>query len=86
MTNIEKTWIELKTDSLTFENLEQFIEEQKVILKKSANLNSLKWYGSKIGKREKYYFDSVNIVTNYVEKSFDTLTNLITTFDFGLIY
>ena len=33
MTNIEKTWIELKAGSLTFENLEQFIEEQKVILK-----------------------------------------------------
>ena len=63
--------------------MEQFIEKQKVLLKESANLNSLKWYGSKIGEGEKDYFDSVNIVTNYVEKRFDTLTNLITTFDFG---
>ena len=86
MTNIEKTWIELKAGLLTFENLEQFIEKQKVLLKESANLNSLKWYGSKIGEGEKDYFDSVNIVTNYVEKRFDTLINLITTFDFGLIY
>ena len=54
--------------------------------KESANLNSLKWYGSKIGEGEKDYFDSVNIVTNYVEKKFDALINLITTFDFGLIY
>ena len=42
MTNIEKILIELKAGSLTFENLEQFIEKQKVLLKESANLNSLK--------------------------------------------
>ena len=83
MKNIEKTWIELRAGSFNFDNLNQFIEEQKEKLKDSANLNFLKWYGSKIGKGEKDYFDSVNVVTNYVKKRFDTLTYLIQTFDFG---
>ena len=63
--------------------MKQFIEEQKTILKESANLNSLKWYGSKIGQGEQDFFNSVNIVINYVEKRFDTLSNLIATFDFS---
>ena len=83
MNNIEKTWNELKANELNFENLKSFIEDKKEKLKESANLNSLKWYGSEIGKGEKDYFDNVDIVTNYVEKRFDTLTALIKNFDFG---
>ncbi len=83
MKNIEKTWIELKEDWLNINNLNQFIEEQKEKLKESANLNSLKWYGSKIGEGEKDFFDSIKIVKNYVEKRFDKLTSLIATFDYS---
>jgi len=82
MNNIEKTWIELRANGLNFEILKSFIEGKKELLKESANLNFLKWYGSEIGKGEKDYFDSVAIVTNYVEKRFDTLTDLIKNFDF----
>ena len=83
MKNIENTWIELRVGLFNFDNLNQFIEEHKEKLKDSDNLNFLKWYGSKIGKGEKDYFDSINIITNYAKKRFDTLTNLTETFDFG---
>ena len=85
MKNIEKTWIELRADWFIINNLNQFIEEQKEKLKESANLNSLKWYESKIGEGEKDFFDSVNIVTQYIEKRFDKLTNLIANFNFSEI-
>ena len=85
MKNIEKTWIELRADWFIINNLNQFIEEQKEKLKESANLNSLKWYESKIGEGEKDFFDSVNIVTQYIEKRFDKLTILIANFNFSEI-
>ena len=50
MKNIEKTWTELKAGVFNIEKLKAFINEQKTLLEESANLNSLKWYGSKIGK------------------------------------
>ena len=83
MDNIEKTWMELRANGLDFDNLKIFIDSQKELLKESANLNSLKWYGSKIGEGEKDFSDSVDVVINYVEKRFDSLTKLIKDFDFG---
>ncbi len=53
------------------------------MFKESANLNSLKWYGSKIKEGEKDYFANVNIITNYTEKIFDSITFLIRNFNFG---
>ena len=83
MDNIEKTWMELRANGLDFDNLKIFIDSQKELLKESANLNSLKWYGSKIGEGEQDFSDSVDVVINYVEKRFDSLTKLIKDFDFG---
>ena len=83
MDNIEKTWMELRANGLDFDNLKIFIDSQKELLKESANLNSLKRYGSKIGEGEKDFSDSVDVVINYVEKRFDSLTKLIKDFDFG---
>ena len=37
----------------------------------------LKWYNSKIGKGKDDYLKNVKIVINYLEKRFDSLTNLI---------
>ena len=68
MDNIEKTWMELRANGLDFDNLKIFIDSQKELLKESANLNSLKWCGSKIGEGEKDFSDSVDVVINYVEK------------------
>ena len=83
MKNIEKTWTELKAGDFNIEKLKAFIDEQKTLLKDSANLNSLKWYGSKIGKGKDDFVNSVNVVINYIEKRFDSLTNLIANFDFA---
>ena len=84
MKNIEKTWTELKaSDDFNIGKLKEFINEQKTLLEDSANLNSLKWYGSKIGKGKEDFVNSVNVVINYIEKRFDSLTNLIANFDFA---
>ena len=83
MKNIEKTWTELKAGDFNIEKLKAFINEQKTLLEESANLNSLKWYGSKIGKGKDDFVNSVNVVINYIEKRFDSLTNLIANFDFA---
>ena len=83
MKNIEKTWTELKAGDFNFDKLKAFIDEQKTLLEESANLNSLKWYGSKIGKGKDDFANSVNVVINYIEKRFDSLTNLIANFDFA---
>ena len=83
MKNIEKTWTELKAGDFNIEKLKAFINEQKTLLEESANLNSLKWYGSKIGKGKDDFANSVNVVINYIEKRFDSLTNLIANFDFA---
>ena len=83
MKNIEKTWTELKAGDFNIEKLKAFINEQKTLLEDSANLNSLKWYGSKIGKGKDDFVNSVNVVINYIEKRFDSLTNLIANFDFA---
>ena len=54
------------------------MKKKKVeLLLESANLNSLKWYNSKIGKGKDDYLKNVKTVINYLEKRFVSLTNLI---------
>jgi len=67
MKNINQTWFEIREEGLDIETLKDFIEEKVELLLESANLNMLKWY----------YLKNVKIVINYLEKRFDSLTNLI---------
>ena len=53
MNNINETWNELKENGLNFDILKEFIREKEDLLYKSANLNNLRWYGSKIGNGKK---------------------------------
>ena len=77
MKNINQTWFEIREEGLDIETLKDFIEEKVELLLESANLNMLKWYNSKIGKGKDDYLKNVKIVINYLEKRFDSLTNLI---------
>ena len=77
MSNISQAWNEVKENGLNLEILKEFIREKEDLLYESANLNNLRWYGSKAGEGKKDYFDSVNIVVNYLEQRFDSLTYLI---------
>jgi len=77
MSNINQTWNEIKKNGLNPEVLKEFIKEKKELLHKSANLNNLRWYGSKIGEGQKDYFDSFNTVVNYLEQRFNSLSYLI---------
>jgi len=80
MRNINQTWNELKKNGLNPEVLKKFIKEKEELLYESANLNNLRWYGIKLGEGKKDYFDSVNVVVNYLEKRFDSLSYLINNF------
>lgn len=62
--------------------MKAFIEEKKDLLYESGNLNNLRWYGSKIGKGKK---DSVDVVINYIEQRFDSLSKIINNFYHDLI-
>lgn len=75
--NINQTWFEIREEGLDIETLKDFIEEKVELLLESANLNMLKWYNSKIGKGKDDYLKNVKIVINYLEKRFESLTNLI---------
>ena len=77
MKNINQPWFEIREEGLDIETLKDFIEEKVELLLESANLNMLKWYNSKIGKGKDDYLKNVKIVINYLEKRFDSLTNLI---------
>ena len=77
MSNINKTWIILKENGLDSETLKLFIEDKKDLLYESGNLNNLRWYGNKIGNGIKDYFDYVDVVINYIEQRFDTLSKII---------
>ena len=43
----------------------------------SANLNFLRWYNSKIGKGIEEYSNAVDIIVNYINLRFESLTRLI---------
>jgi len=82
MSNINNTWTNLKENGLDFQTLKAFIEEKKDLLYESANLNNLRWYGSKIGNG---YFDYVDVVINYIEQRFDSLFKIINNYYKDLI-
>ena len=77
MNNINKTWNEMKENGLNFQMLKDFLEEKKNLLYESAILNNLRWYNSKIGEGEKLFFDSINVVIEYIEQRFESLSYLI---------
>ena len=85
MSNINSTWTILKENGLDFETLKVFIEEKKNLLYESGNLNNLRWYESKIGNGKKEYFDYVDVVINYIEQRFDTLSKIINNYYQDLI-
>ena len=86
MSNINKTWTILQENGLDSETLKVFIEEKKNFLYESANLNNLRWYGSKIGNGKKDYSDYIDVVVNYIEKRFDTLSKIINNYSKDLIF
>ena len=43
----------------------------------SANLNFLRWYKGKIGKGIEEYSNAVDIIVNYINLRFESLTRLI---------
>ena len=85
MSNINNTWTNLKENGLDSQTLKAFIEAKKDLLYESANLNNLRWYGSKIGNGKKEYFDYVDVVINYIEQRFDSLSKIINNYYKDLI-
>ena len=85
MSNINKTWTILQENGLDSETLKVFIEEKKDLLYESGYLNNLRWYGSKIGNGKKDYSDYVDVVINYIEQRFDTLSKIINNYSKDLI-
>ena len=75
----------MSKNGLDSETLKVFIEEKKDLLFESGNLNNLRWYGSKIGNGKKDYFDYVDVVINYIEQRFDTLSKIINNYSKDLI-
>lgn len=90
---IQNEWIYLCDTVLNESVLVDFIEEQRIYLKESAELNFLKWdnfveeydpYGFNWGTRD-YLFGrkgenfegSVDVVKDYVRKRFESLSNVI---------
>ena len=78
--NINQTWNILLEKGFNFQCLQSFIDEKEELLWESANLNNLRWYGSKLGQGQKDYRNYVNIVINYVEQRFYSLSNLISNY------
>lgn len=75
--NISQTWIDLQNNGLNKETLINFIEDKKNLLMESANLNFLRWYKGKIGKGIEEYSNAVDIIVNYINLRFESLTRLI---------
>ena len=90
---IQNKWIYLCNTVLNESVLVDFIEEQRIYLKESAELNFLKWdnfveeydpYGFNWGTRD-YLFGrkgenfevSVDVVKDYIRKRFESLSNVI---------
>ena len=81
MNSIYTTWIALQEDNLNFANLKNFIDNETEKLMESANLNNLRWYGSEIGNGTNDYKNSVQVIIDYIEARFDSLTFLIKNYD-----
>ena len=81
MNSIYATWITLQEDNLALANLKNFINNETERLMESANFNNLRWYGSEIGNGTNDYKNSVQVIIDYIEARFDSLTFLIKNFD-----
>lgn len=78
MININQTWTILQENGLDSETLKIFIEEKKIYyIYESGNLNNLRWHESKIGNGKKDYSDYINVVINYIEERFYSLSEII---------
>ena len=82
MKNINSTWIELQKDKLKLAELKTYIDEEIEKIKDSANLNTLRWYGSLIGNGINDYKGNVQIVINYLETRFEHLSYLINNYNY----
>ena len=85
MSNINERWTTLQKNGLDFQSLKAFIEEKKELLSESANLNNLRWHGSKIGNGKKDYSGYVDTVIKYSEQRFDSLSKIINNYIEDLI-
>ena len=83
MSNINKTWNELKESVLNFTHLSKYITQETNKILVSAKLNYYKWFGSSIENAESEYKNNVSAVTDYVKQRFDILTYLINNYDFS---
>lgn len=70
---------------IRFRKVESIHRRKKDLLYESGNLNNLTWYGSKIGNGKKDYFDYVDVVINFIEQRFDTLSKIINNYSKDLI-
>ena len=88
--NIKKTWDILCNTVLNENVLIDFIEEKKINIKESAELNFLKWdnYEEKrngrrrqwnmgLGRKGENFDISVEVVKDYIRNRFESLSNLI---------
>ena len=82
MKNINSTWIELQKNKLKLAELKTYIDEETNKIKESANLNTLRWYGSQIGNGLNDYNGNVQIVINYLETRFEHLSYLINNYNY----
>ena len=87
MTYIKNTWEELYENTLNENVLIDILEEKRVYIKESAELNFLKWDNFESDKDSPWHIDfgrkgenfevSVEVVKDYVRNRFKSLTNLI---------
>ena len=87
MTYIKNTWEELCENTLNENVLIDFLEEKRVYIKESAELNFLKWdnfesdkdspWNIDFGRKGENFEVSVEVVKDYVRNRFKSLTNLI---------
>lgn len=87
MTFIKNTWEKLCENALNENNLIDFLEEKRIYIKESAELNFLKWdnfvsdketpWNIDFGRKGENFEVSVEVVKDYVRNRFKSLTNLI---------
>ena len=88
MEHIKKTWEKLCDTVLNENVLIDYLEEEKMKLKESSELNDLKWNNylleeeehkkkRSFGIKKEYFEESVKVVINYVKNRFESLTKLI---------
>ena len=91
--NVQKTWERMRETGLDEKVLLDFIEEEKKNLEESGELNILKWdnyvenrgngrgrgggFGLGLGKKGEEFETSVEILKEYVQNRFNSLSKLI---------